>query len=382
MPTTTYMVVDPRHDHGFRVPRPDRTVSLGIPNACNQCHKDRPASWAAAAVKQWYPQPKPGFQTYAEAFAAADRGDPSAARALAAVVEDRTLSGYVRASAVARLGRSVGPQAPPLRSALADADPLVRSAAVGALSAADPALLVQLLPPLLGDPVREVRMATARALAGDAEARLSPAQRTKFDAALGEYIAAERFNADRPEGRSNLGTLYATQGRFDDAVEALRAALALDPSFTPAALNLADVHRSRGREDDAEQVLRAALARDPRAADARFALGLSLVRQKRTDDALKELAQAARLAPDITRFAYVYAVALNDAGRGAQARRELETALKRHPHDRDLLLALALFERDAGRRERAISYARRLAELAPENAQVAQLLRELGAGDR
>ena len=39
MPVRTYMVVDPRHDHSFRVPRPDLTVKFGIPNACASCHQ-------------------------------------------------------------------------------------------------------------------------------------------------------------------------------------------------------------------------------------------------------------------------------------------------------------------------------------------------------
>jgi tetratricopeptide (TPR) repeat protein len=38
MPQTTYMDVDPRRDHSFRVPRPDLSVSLGMPNACTRCH--------------------------------------------------------------------------------------------------------------------------------------------------------------------------------------------------------------------------------------------------------------------------------------------------------------------------------------------------------
>ena len=379
MPTTTYMVVDPRHDHGFRIPRPDRTLSLGTPNACSQCHRDRTPEWAAAAVKRWYPQPKPGGQTFAEAFAAAERGAPGASRALVAVAEDRGQSAYARAGAVRRLGRTLGPATlPTVRGALADPDALVRAAAVAALADADPALRAQLLPPLLGDPVRLVRIDAARALAGAPEARLSPPDRARLAAALDEYQAAERFNADRPEGRTNLGNLHATQGRVDEAIAAYRSALALDPTFTQAALNLADLQRSVGAEDEAEKTLRELLRRDRRSAPAHFALGLSLTRQKRTAESLKELAEAARLAPDNARFGYVYAVALNDAGRPAEARRELEGLLKRQPHDRDALLALALFERDAGNRARALALARKLAEVEPDSPQVQQLVRELG----
>ncbi len=380
MPTTTYMIVDPRHDHGFRIPRPDRTASLGTPNACNQCHRDREAEWAAAAIKGWYPQPKPGKQSFAEAFARAGSGAPGAQQALVEVAQNPALSAYVRASAIRRLGRHASPATlPTLRAALGDADAMVRAAAVGALAGAEPALRAQLLPPLLADPVRLVRMDAARALAGEPEARLSAADRVRFAAALDDYVAAERFIADRAEGRANLGNLHATQGHFEQAEAAFRAALALDPTFEPAALNLADVYRGRGLEHEAERTLREALQRNPRSAPAHFALGLSLTRQARPAEALKELAQAARLAPENGRFAYVHAVALNDAGRSAEARRELERLLKRRPFDRDALLALALFERDAGNRTKALSHAQRLAQLDPDSAPVRQLVRELGA---
>ena len=74
MPTTTYMVVDPRHDHSLRVPRPDLSVKLGTPNACNGCHTNRDARWAAAQVKQWYGHEPQGYQRFAAAFAAANAG--------------------------------------------------------------------------------------------------------------------------------------------------------------------------------------------------------------------------------------------------------------------------------------------------------------------
>ena len=43
MPSRTYMGVDERNDHSFRVPRPDLSVGTDIPNACNNCHKDKNA---------------------------------------------------------------------------------------------------------------------------------------------------------------------------------------------------------------------------------------------------------------------------------------------------------------------------------------------------
>ncbi len=383
MPATTYMVVDPRHDHRFGIPRPDRSVSLGVPNACNRCHGDRKPEWAADAVAEWYPHPKPGFQTFAETFAAADRGAPGAKAELMRIAGDAAQSGLARASAVQRLASYLDPVTlRTVENALRDPGTLLRAAAVGALAGTDAVTRQRLLPPLLADPVREVRMEAAAALAGEPEAGLAPEDRARFRTALDEYIAAQRFDSDRPEGRANLGALYARQGRFDEAAAQYQSALALDPTYVPAAVNLADVYRARGNEADAERTLLEALKRDPRAAAAHYALGLSLVRQKRSAEALKELADANRLAPDTPRFAYVYAVALNDAGQKQQAIRVLEAALERRPNDRDLLLGAALFLRDGGEARRAGAYARRLAELEPDNPQVQQLSRELDSSGR
>src|SRR6185369_12370221 len=72
MPATTYMVIDPRRDHSLRVPRPDLSVSLDTPNACNGCHTDRDARWAAANVSGWYGHEPEGYQRFADAFSAAN----------------------------------------------------------------------------------------------------------------------------------------------------------------------------------------------------------------------------------------------------------------------------------------------------------------------
>jgi hypothetical protein len=61
MPTKTYMVVDVRRDHSFRVPRPDLSVALSRPNACTQCHS---AEWAAQTVAGLFPGGRPTIPHY------------------------------------------------------------------------------------------------------------------------------------------------------------------------------------------------------------------------------------------------------------------------------------------------------------------------------
>jgi tetratricopeptide (TPR) repeat protein len=306
------MVVDPRHDHSFRIPRPDLTTTLGVPNACNKCHADRSPHWATAEIRKRYPNPKPGFQDFAEAFASADRGEPDATIALAQLVANQDESAIARASALERLARLGGDNA--LLSAeagLKDASPLVRHAAVGVYEIAPPEQRLAVVP-LLGDPIRAVRMRSARALAPLPEPALGPANTAAYAKAADEYVASERFNADRPENRTNLGGFFAERGRYMEAEAQYRSAIELDPLFVPAWVNFSDLMRMRQREPDAEALLREGLAKSPSDATLHHALGLSLVRQGKRDEALRELKRATELAPDNSRFSYVYGVASSE----------------------------------------------------------------------
>src|SRR5581483_7067419 len=102
MPAATFMVVDQRRDHSLRVPRPNLSVKLRVPNPCTRCHADRSATWAAATVERWYGHGHAGFQRFAEALAAGAQRAPGADGALAMLVADRGQPGIARASALLR----------------------------------------------------------------------------------------------------------------------------------------------------------------------------------------------------------------------------------------------------------------------------------------
>ncbi len=375
MPTATYMGIDARHDHSMRLPRPDRSVMLGTPNACNQCHTDKNASWARDAIKTWYPSPKSGAQDFAEAFDLGDRGAPGALPALLSIASAETGSTIARASALTRLGRYLSPQVLiAAAQALQIDDPAVKTAAISVIAGADPSVRRTLLAPLLSDSSRLVRMDAARAIAGEAEAGLSDQERTVLEAALAEYVEAQLFNAERPESQSNLGALYRERGKMDDARKSFAKALELDPTFYAASISLADVARAGGDESGAEQVLRKSLSTNPSAGPVLHALGLSLIRQKRTAEALDSLTRAVEASPEDPRFNYVLAIALHDTGKSSEALGVLRNALARHPYDRDILWALASYEVEAGDYTSARDHAELLNTLEPNRTDVVQLL--------
>ena len=364
MPTTTYMVIDPRRDHSLRVPRPDLSANLGTPNSCNGCHTNRDARWAATQVKQWYGRDAQGYQRFASAFSAADAAAPDAQAQLRAIAADAGDPAIARATALVELSAPLGPAAlDAMAAGLRDPNALVRLAALQSLSGAPPDARLRLAAPLLADSLRALRIEAANLLAGVPEDRLSTEQRTALERAAQEYVASQRYNADRAEGRVNLGNFYARRGDAENAVTELKAAIKLNPNFIPAYANLADLYRVLGRDTEGESVLREGIKVAPKNAILHYALGLALVRLKRMDKALAELEQATLLDPENARFSYVYAVALHSSGKSDAAITRLKKNLADHPNNRDVLEALVSFYRARGESVEAKKYADRLKSL-------------------
>ena len=309
MPTTNYMVVDARHDHAFKIPRPDLSPVTGAPDACTKCHTGKPASWAAAKAAAWWGTKSREERGWSETIAAG-RADPEGStEALAGLVADRIVPAIVRATAVNLLAHDPQRALPSMLEALADPDPLVRDAAVQALAQAPPALRAQTLGPKTRDAVRTVRIDAGRALAGVSASQLDPRDVKSAASSLEEWRASQEAGADRPEGRLNLCSLEAELGNVAAAEAQCLAAKALAPQIPTVYVNLADVQRARGGEEDARATLRAGLAVAPENAALWHALGLALVRQQRPVEALAALKKAAQLDPRNTRFQEVYRIA-------------------------------------------------------------------------
>ena len=342
MPARNFMVVHTRHDHSFRVPRPDLSVTLGTPNTCTDCHHDRTPRWAADAIVKWYGPTRRRGPRYAAAIAAGRRHQAGADERIEAVIGDRSFPPIVRATALSLLQEPArDPAAGLVERSLKDPEPLVRRAAVAQLATWEPGRRWRAGGPLLDDPIRAVRLEAVNALADTALLMtLNAPQRAVLDRALTEYRNVQAFNADRAESWMNLGALEVRLGNRDGAEADYKRAIHLQPAFMPSYVNLADLYRELGRDADGERVLRQALSSYPGSADAHYALGLVLVREKRRTEALPELAKAAELSPENPHYAYVYAVALDSLGQHAKARSVLEQAQQHFTGDRDILTAL------------------------------------------
>jgi len=363
----TYMVIDWRADHSFRVPRPDLAAEIGVPSACSQvgCHDDRPQQWSLDAYRRWYGEArKPHYGT---TFAAARAGRPDAGAELARLAESALQPTMVRATAIEHLAATADPAARgALEAALLADESLLRYTAASRLAEPDPARRAELLAPLLSDPVKAVRMAASSQLAGIDAELLKTYQREALRNGIAEYIAAMATTLDFASSGMNLGNLYTNLGQPDRAEEYYRLALRIDDLFLPATMNLAVLLSGQGRNQEAEPLLREAAAAYPDDANVAYSLGLLLVEVGQADEALTWLRRAADADPRWSRVRYNLALLLQQGGRLDEAETVFAEALALEPENLEYLYALALYLANRGRLAEAQQVAERMIAAHPE----------------
>lgn len=142
---------------------------------------------------------------------------------------------------------------------------------------------------------------------------------------------------------SRLGTLLRKEGRFDEAIAHLRAALQLYPDYGYAWLNLGNAHFQTDNLDEAERCYREALKYVYDKHAAYDNLGQLYYRQRRLDDAIATFRAGVEYVTNYPAafssepFLYLGA-ALRAKGDLDEARRMLETAA-RYARTRDRALA-------------------------------------------
>lgn len=333
MPERTYMVVDPRRDHSIRVPRPDLTVELGTPNACNGCHDDQTAQWSAEHIVNWYGEKRRDTPHYAHAIDAGRKRLPEGESLLRPWARQRTTSPMVRASAIALLGQYRKPESLEIiERGLTDPDGLVRAAAVRQVEQRSDEEVLELLVPLVDDPIRVVRTEAARVLTRVDRTQLAETERVAYESALEEYINGQTDLADQAAAHHNLGVVYTNLGSLKQAEASYRTALKIEPRFAESRYYLAIVLNEQGETEEAEKLLRETIEEVPEFVEAQYALGMLIAAEpNRMEEAASVLTQAAQLDPKYADVRYNLGLVWQQLGRSDTALRELEAACRLRP---------------------------------------------------
>jgi tetratricopeptide (TPR) repeat protein len=254
-----------------------------------------------------------------------------------------------------------------MQRALADDEPLLRVTAVDTVMADSPEQTVELLAPLLFDPVRVVRLRTASRLSGLGREYFTHDQRQALTRELDDFIETMKASLDFAASGLTLGNLYEQQRDATQAEYFYRTALEVDDLFFPAKANLAILLSQQGRTNESEQLLREVLRDYPDQYDSAYSLALLLVGEGRSDEALPYLARAAEGLPQRPRVHYNYGLLLAQLGKPEEAESALNTARVLEPQSIDYLFALVDFYFKRGQLDAALENAERIISAHPQN---------------
>jgi Tfp pilus assembly protein PilF len=342
MPERPYMVIDYRADHSFRIPRPDLSIQLGTPNACNRCHFDKTNQWSDEYITRWY---GPGRKShYGTTLAEGRARSADAHKDLLRLSSDPLYAVIVRSTALSLLEAYPGQETNrAYEKALLDDEALIRRTAVDGLNVSDSKRQTALLAPMLYDPVKAVRIEAARRMAEVSDPALDRNQKMVFQDSLDEYRKSMEYSADFAFGRYNLANLYVELKQTQKAVENYQAAIKIDNLFYPAKVNLAMLYNQMGRKDATETLLREVAASHPELHEVQYSLGLLLAEERKYAEAANYLKQAAAGMPDRARIHYNLGLLLQYLKQYSGAEASLLKALELVPDNLDYLYALADF---------------------------------------
>lgn len=239
----------------------------------------------------------------------------------------------------------------PATAQLAEGDiAAVRERVTGSLTPADHAIALRNLAKVLGWAGKREEAAAlaaeARALSGggDAEALFLEGtfamQDGRPDDAVASLRAALDVDPTYAEAAYNLGEAYAALGRWADALPHFEHAAAAQPEKLSASNNLALMHLRLDDPHRALTVLDALLARAPDYARAHHNRATALVRLKRYGEAEPAYRRAATLDAGYAKPRHALGVLLTALGRRDEAVAVLEEAVALAPDDTEFRAAL------------------------------------------
>jgi len=366
MPGRYYMGIDYRPDHSLRVPRPDLSIKINTPDACKRCHVDKTSQWTDETITKWY---GPGrSRHYGTIIDAGRKRRPEARKALIRLSVDPLYPVIIRSTALNLLTAYPGEESAwAIKLALMDDEALIRRTAVESIQLSDQKEQIQLIAPLLYDPVKAVRIEVARQLAGEPSKQLSSDQRKVFKTALKEFETSMEYSADFAFARHKLANLDMALNRQEEAVKSYQAAIKIDGLFYPAKVNLAMLYNQKGENDKAETLLREVISENPEMHEIAYSLGLLLTEMKTYDQAAIYLKIAAKGMPERDRVHYNLGLLLQYLQRDAEAEASLIKAWGLDADSMDYLYALADHYLKRGQLQKAQNIAEQMVAKHPTN---------------
>jgi len=377
MPSKYYMGNDLRHDHIFRSPRPDLSIKSGTPNACNDCHNDKPAQWAADAVVRWYGANRPYH--FAEDLIPGSKMDAQSQAHLIRILSDTATPSIIKATAVHYIGNiNDNNSLQAILSQLSHKDAQVRYRSVIALTNFPPLQWQASLVPMLEDKVRAVRIAAANLLLSSNNPQYLGQFGEPYVKAAAELSDYVLYQADFASGNVMAADYFLKLKNYDRAETYYLRGLQKDSAMNYARLNLSTLYNIVGRNPDALKVLQDALKTDPKNDRIYFNLALLFNEMNQPVEVEKNLKKAIELKTQNPRVYYNFGVLLQQRQLPREAEKQYLAGLRIAATDVDINYALCVLYLQENQPQKAIQYAQVLKQHYPTDQRFVPLYQQLG----
>lgn len=377
MPSKIYMGNDLRHDHSFRIPRPDLTVKYGVPNTCNSCHKNKSAGWAADKISANFGDIRKYH--FSEDLIPGSLLDNTSEGHLYKLLGDTATPVVIRAAAIyylSRLQNEVSVTA--IVNYLKDSNSLVRYTALKSLATYSPDKWKDAVAPLLYDPVKAVRIGAANLFINLSPSQIKPAFTEAFSKVKDELYKYIMFQTDFAQGSAMAGEYFHKQNDLAMAKKYYLMALAKDSQLAGVRLNLAVILNVDGENQEALQQLLIASKLEPKNDQVFFSLGLLYAELKQFDRAGESLKKAFTINRNNVKAQYNYGILLQQRNKTADAEKVYKQALQADPASAEVLNALLILYLQTNQIAKAKATGKLLQQYHSGDPQYLPLLRQIG----
>jgi Tfp pilus assembly protein PilF len=377
MPGKIYMGNDLRHDHSFRVPRPDLSEKYGTPNACSSCHQEKSNKYLADAIVKWY-GPKRKYHFSDDLIPGSQLNSKSEAH-LIKLIENSQTPDIIKATAAFYMGNiQTEPSLNILLKSLNNKDAQVRYRTLRSLSNFEPRSWINQVGPLLSDKVRAVRIAAADLYITIPQEQIPSQHKDAFVAAHKELKKHLNYQTDFSIGNVMLADYYLKLKDYDNAAKYYEKGLKKDSQMNYALLNLSTTYNLQGNNEQALKSLEKALKNDSKNDRIYYNMALLYNEMSNQPAAEKAFAKAVALKSDNPRVYYNYGLLLIKSKKIKQAEVLLNKGITINPSAPELYYALTFLyiqTKDMTKAQKAVL---QLKQLDPNNPEYQELFKNMG----
>jgi len=349
MTGVTYMGVDYRRDHSFRVPRPDQSVTYGTPNACNTCHTEKSNKWAANKVVEWYGSKRQ--EHFSDALLLSNRDNISNKErdALDEFINDLNYPAIARASVIDNIQITEPKQYEALIKGLNDTSPMVRFSTLQKFRGLNLQDRISIALKHTNDTTRLVRIGAAQLLIDADVNTLTNVDVSGINKSRSELEDMLFSNADFATGRMQLGDYYLQTNDIKNAIKHYKIAIKKDSLLLPAYSNLASCYSMDGQPNEALNVLNILIDKSPDLGRPYYLRALLYFEIKQYKLAVEDLNKAIILEPLNSRYLYNLATYFYQNKSFVEAEKNIKKGLNLEAENPDYKYLLALIYQEQGK---------------------------------